>query len=180
MRFHFFPAALALLAASGCSSDSSPTAIPENQLMATDFESMTGWTPDVPSLTREKAHSGKYSIKTDPNIEYSLTYQTTLGALSPTKLTKVRLTAYAYVKKAGSPATLTFQLLRSLPEGGAAFFMESIDMSKTVKKAGEWTKVTQDIVLPADVAATSILRLYIWRASSSDAVYVDDIVLTKE
>lgn len=177
MRISPFAAGLVLLMATSCSKEGASK--PENQLMANDFESMAGWVPESPSLTHDKAHSGQYSIKTDNAIEYSMAYKNLLGTISPTKLTKLRLTGYVYVTKPNSPAMLTVQLVRSLQDE-ANVFNQAIDLGKEVKKAGEWTKVSQVFTLPAEVAPTNHLRVYLWRAGSADPVYVDDLELTRE
>jgi hypothetical protein len=171
-------AALVLLAA-GCSSDNASSTAPENQLMFSDFESLAGWASDAPSLTREKAHSGKYAIKVDNDIEYSLTYRNQLGNLSPTKLQKLRLTAYAYLTNPQSPVALTLQVVKSAQDG-AGIFVQGIELGKEVKAANEWTKVSQVITLPQDVTAVNELRVYLWRAGATEPVYVDDVELSIE
>jgi hypothetical protein len=147
--------------------------------MASNFESLAGWAPETPSLTREKAHSGKYALKVDKDIEYSLTYRNQLGNLSPVKLQKLRLTAYAYVTTPQNPAKLTVQIVKSAQDGTSTF-MHVIEFSKEVKSANEWTKISQVITLPEDVTAVNELRVYLWRAGAAEPVYVDDVELSIE
>lgn len=173
MRIMTYWVAGALLGLAGCSTEQQT---PANELTGNDFEHLTGWVPDNPSLTTEHAHSGKYAIKTDANIEYSLAYSRLLGQVSPVRLAKVRLTAYAYATKPGSGAVLTVQIVRSALDG-ANVFNQGIDLAKAVSKAGEWTKVSQEFELPAGIAPTNIMKVYLWRAAANAPVYVDDLSL---
>lgn len=160
---------------------SSPEAEPDKAsvLLRNDFESLAGWTgQDSPSLTRERAHSGQYAIKTDRDLEYSLTYIDLLGRLSPTRLTKIKVAAWAYSTKP-SEAQLTVQLKRSL-EDGTTTYNETINLGQAIKRAAEWTPVSKVFTLPADVSAANQLRIFLWRANAPEPVYLDDLVVTRE
>ena len=176
MRLFFLAAGV--LAAAGCSSDHTAS-VPENQLVANDFESLAGWVGESASLTQEKAHSGHYAIKTDKGVEYSLTYRNTLLKLSSGRVAKVRLTAYVLANQANSPAVLTLQITRS-PQDATNVFSQGIEVSKAVKTPGQWTKISQDIALPATVTGTNELRLYLWQPGATGPVYVDDLLLEVE
>ena len=168
----------AILAVAGCSSDHTAT-IPGNQLVANDFESLAGWVGEAPSLTQEKAHSGRYAIKTDKGLEYSLGYRNKLLNVSTARLSRLRLTAYVLATQPNSPAVLTLQVNRS-PQDGATVFSQGIAVAKAVKTAGEWTKVSEVITLPAEVTGANELRLYLWQPGATAPVYVDDLSLEIE
>lgn len=150
-----------------------------NLLLRNDFDSLAGWTgAESPSLTRERAHSGQYSIKTDKDLEYSLTYVNLLGRLSPVRLTKIKVAAWVFAAKPGN-AQLTVQLTRSLQDN-TTIFNQSLDLGETVKKPGEWTYVSKVFALPADISSANQLRIFVWRASAAEPVYLDDLVVTNE
>ncbi|MBJ6107447.1 carbohydrate binding domain-containing protein [Hymenobacter sp. BT523] len=172
MRFSICLALGLLAAASGCASPSTP----ENQLLGNDFESLDGWGTESPSLTREKAHSGQYSIKIQKGIEYSLTYKNLLAKLSPEKITKIRVSGYVYITKP-TDAKLAVQLMKTAADGTE--FNEGINLGEAVKKVGEWTKVEKEFTLPADAAPSNQLRVYMWGAGNDDTVYLDDLQVTK-
>jgi hypothetical protein len=175
MRFYTYAALALLVAATGCSSKETS---PENLVFGNDFDSLAGWIPENPSLTQEKAHSGKYSIKVQQGIEYSLTYINLLGKISPTKVSKLRISAYVYVTKP-SAATLVLQVTRSATDP-TSIFNQGINFKDAVKQPGKWVKVSQVFTLPADAAATNQLKVYVWNSQNDNGVYVDDLEVSKE
>jgi hypothetical protein len=174
MRRFFLWAALVVVAAS-CSHDSKQAAPGKeaNLLLSSSFEGLDGWVGETASLTSEKAHTGQYSIKVDPAIEYSLPFVKQLGRLSATRVSKVRLTAWSLLTSSGK-ATLVFQISR--PVQGDNVFYEKIDLNKV----GEWTKVSHVLTLPPVIDPASQVRIYLWRNEATGPVYLDDIALTVE
>lgn len=172
MRTPLLGAALvALLAA--CSSDKS-TDSPGN-IISTGFEDLDGWVPASPSLTKEKAHSGHYSIKIDPTIEYSLTYINIMGKVIPIKPKKLHLTAWATTTSKEADAMLTVSMLN--PKDGAVLLIEQVHLKERVKTPGEWEKVEMEFVVPEKATAADELRVYLWRVGSGEPVYLDDLEL---
>ena len=174
MRLFTYAALGLLVATSSCATK---TEKPENLLVGNDFEALDGWGIESPSLTREKAHSGQYSIKIQQGIDFSLTYKNLLGKLSPTKISKLRVKGYVYMTKP-TGASLTVQLMKTGADG--AEFNQSIALAPKVKKAGEWTEVDQLFELPAEVAPSNQLRIYMWGNVGDSIVYLDDLEVTKE
>jgi hypothetical protein len=159
-----------LFLASSCSTK---TTKPENVLTSNDFESLDGWGVDHPSLTREKAHSGQYSIKIQRGIDYSLTYSNLLGKISPSKIHKINVSGWVYTTKP-TGASLTVELT----DGTA--FNQGISLGSKVKKPGEWTEISQVFELPASTAATNRIKIYMWGTSADEVVYLDDLLVTRE
>jgi hypothetical protein len=170
MRFFTYVALGLLVAASSCSTE---TKRPDNELTHNDFDSLEGWGIEHPSLTREKAHSGQYAIKVQRGIDYSLTYSNLLGKMSPSKINKIKLSAWVYATKP-TTASLTVQLTDGVD------YNQGITLASKVKKPGEWTEVSQVFDLPANTAPTNRLKIYMWGASGDEIVYLDDLEVTKE
>ncbi len=175
MRLFTYAALVLLAAASGCSSAESN---PDNQLLSNDFDSLAGWGIESPSLTREQAHSGQYSIKIQKGIDYSLTYKNVLGRISPTRVNKITVQGYVYTTKPTN-ASLAVQLVRSETDG-TNVYNEGVSLGRKAKKVGQWTKISQTFDLPAEASATNQLRIYMWGASDDEIVYLDDLQVLKE
>lgn len=175
MRFPACAVVSLLFAASACSSNSSK---PKNELLSNDFESLTGWAPEHPSLTREKAHSGQYSIKIQKGIDYSLTYRNLLARMAPNRIDKVRIKAFVYLTKPAK-AALAVQLVKSATDG-TSVFNQSIDLTSKVKKEGEWTAIDEVIDLPASAEPSNEFRIYTWGAEGDEVVYLDDLQVLEE
>ena len=175
MRFLAYPVFALLLAASACSSSTSK---PENELLSNDFESLTGWNTENLSLTREKAHSGQYSIKIQKGIDYSLTYRNLLGKMAPNRIDKIRIKAFVYLTKP-TGASLTVQLMQSATDG-ASVFNQTINLNSKVKNVGEWTEINEVVALPASATPGNELRIYTWGANNDEVVYLDDLQVLKE
>ncbi|GAA4379097.1 hypothetical protein GCM10023186_16300 [Hymenobacter koreensis] len=144
--------------------------------MSNDFESIVGWAPENKSLTTERAHSGRYSLKVDKDTEFSLTYDVLLGKLSAKRLRGVKLEAWAYLPNAGGDAKLG--LVINAPNSEQTILGEGIQLGEQVKKYNEWVKVSKDIVFPPNAEYMSHMKIFLWRAGASAPAYIDDITLT--
>ena len=150
-----------------------------NTLLINNFESLAGWGIDSPSLNREQAHSGQYSVKVNPALLYSLTYANVVARLTPTRLKKLRLTGWIYKEKAEDNSQLTMQLLRSL-DNREAVFNQSAELGQEVKQAHEWTKVSKVFELPADASVANEIRIFLGNATATGTTYLDDLTLSVE
>ncbi|MBJ6107445.1 carbohydrate binding domain-containing protein [Hymenobacter sp. BT523] len=173
MRLFTYAALALLAAASSCSSKNDSK--PDNLLTSNDFESLEGWGVESPSLTREKAHSGQYSIKVQKGIDFSLTYKNLLGKLSPTKINRIKVKAYVLMTKPAGPS-LTVQLMKTADDG--AEFNQGINLAEVVKKPNEWVEVEKTFTLPPNVAPSNQLRIYMWGNVGDSVVYLDDLEVT--
>lgn len=172
-------ATVAALGMVSCSKSSDAT--DANTLVSNDFETLAGWLPDVPksaTLTREKAHSGHYSLKVDAAHEYSLGFSAVLGQLHETRINKIKVSAWVFLPAADAQAALVTAVTDpAAPD--KPLLWESLDLSLG-KKVGKWAQVSKVITLPATTAPTNALGLYLWRTSGNQPVYLDDLVVTVE
>lgn len=176
-------AALPLLLLMAACSPADANLTDSRVLLRADFESLAGWgkfeaPPLTPSLTRERAHSGHYCIKTDKDLEYSLTYYNLLGRLRAQPTDKIKVSAWVFASQPGN-AQLTVQLMRSVQDN-TVIFSQAIDLGQVVKKPLEWTLVSQVFTLPTTLSTANELRIFVWRASASAPVYLDDLLVTNE
>ena len=168
----FSACALTLAACGGSETDSSGP----NVLMHSDFEGIDGWIPSEQSstLTREKAHSGKTSIKVDATHEYSLTFSKPLGQLHDSRPKQITVTAWAFLPDAQAAASLVVSI-NDPAAPDKPLLWQAIDLSKGNKPFGKWKEIDRTITVPANVGSANKLSIYLWRSSGSHPVYVDDI-----
>lgn len=163
----------------GCnrSSDVPPVGSGHAEWIRQDFENLRGWiSPDkAASLTTERAHSGKFSIKTGPEIEYSLGYGINMGQLSATKPRKIHVEAWAWVPNAKNTTALIVQI------GNATktIMWEGISLSNKVGAYGKWQKIETDLMLSPEITSEDGLSVYLWRHNETESVYLDDLVITE-
>lgn len=167
------------LAASLTACGGEKTEHPAGQITSNDFESLDGWVGDTPapSLTKEKAHSGAYSVSVRPGLDYGLSYNNFLGKMSPNRLGKIKVTAWVYLPSAQAAAKLVTEIKDPTRATDNQLLWQGLDLAKAVKKYNEWQQVTQEITLPAKAAATSRFQVYLWRADSGQPVYLDDVTI---
>jgi hypothetical protein len=165
---------LALLLSSGCSKTSAEE---KDVLTSNDFDHLDGWVGDVPSLTREKAHSGAYSIVVQPGIDYSLGYSNPLGRLSTSRPDKIRISAWVMRTGDQNSAKLVAEIKD--PTTGAKALWEAIDLSQQVRKLNEWKHIEHVITVPPTVSATSRIMVYMWDAGAGQPTYLDDLTLSQ-
>jgi hypothetical protein len=160
---------------SACSGDNSSAKLGKDVLMHNDFESMAGWIPETTALTRDKAHSGNYSVKVDQEHEYSMGYNCLLGQLTPTRIRGVRLEAWGY-----TPDNMNAQLRLALNDavGGKTFMLEGIEYGEQVKTTNKWVKISKEFIFPPNANYSSQLVVYLWRGGGNGPAYFDDVQVT--
>ena len=176
MSFRFFTlpalAATCLFLTAGCGDSSTPEKDP-NVLTSNDFEEVIGWVPAPPTLTREQAHSGFYSVKVDGANEFSMGYSLPLGKATMRKPHKIRISAWAYMTDDKSSARLGLQLMD--PVAGKEVFGDGINLSEAVKTPRKWVEITKDIILPDATTSATEMRVFLWRSSATSPAYIDDL-----
>jgi len=145
-------------------------------LTSNDFDHLDGWVGDVASLTRDKAHSGAYSVVVKPGIEYGLGYNNPLGRLSTTRPDKMRISAWIMRTGDQNAAKLVMEIKD--PAGVAKPFWEALDLSKEAPKLNEWQHIEHVITVPPTVSATSRIMVYMWGAGAGQPTYLDDLTLS--
>lgn len=158
----------------GCSTKPEPAT--GDVLMHNDFDSLSGWlgvTPP-PSLTRDKAHSGTYSIKVDGSTEYSISYNRPLGQLSDVRITRLKVEAWVWVPDPSCNAVLVV----TIEPGAKPLSWNGIDLVKAGAKYGEWTHISQEVAIPEAATANSLLNIYLWRTTAPQPIYLDDLTVS--
>ena len=165
-----------LLAASCTKSD---TEADSKALVRNDFENLSGWlgTAPQPSLTRERAHSGQYSLKVDANTEYSLGYASTLGQMSDVRITKIKVDAWVLAPSADAGGFLVTHV-GDAPPATKPMLSDGFDVVQAAQKYGEWAHVSKVIDIPTQADANTNFGIYLWRNKGNATTYVDDLVIT--
>jgi hypothetical protein len=174
---HTFLGALLLAGLAGCSGSSSET--PAEKLIAqNNFDQFEGWVPAVAGLTTERAHSGKYATKVDGATPYSMGYITTLGQASPVKLKKILVNGWVF--RTGKEATASIVVEVKKPATGESIYWKALDVTKEAKDINVWEEVSQVFELPETIEATQELRVYLWGSTTQQAVFLDDITISRD
>lgn len=165
---------LGLLLGSGCSKSGSDD---KDVLTSNDFDHLDGWAGDVPSLTRDKAHSGAYSVMVKPGMDYSLGYSNPLGRLSLTRPDKIRVSGW--ILRAGDQNAAKLVIEITDPITKAAILWDGIDLGKEAPKVNTWQHIEHDITVPPTASATSIIKAYLWRTDANQPTYLDDLTISQ-
>ena len=173
---------LSLTGLAACSGDPvADTGVDAKTFSYNNFEGGGGWSGnpgqnDASLVAKGQAHSGQYAIFVDANHEFSLTYDQELGKISNGKFKKVHLDAWVFLPSAKATATIGLQLLQ--PDKTTQVFADDIKLVEAAKKFNTWVEVSKDIVLPDNITAVQHMRVFAWRASSTEKVLVDDVKLS--
>lgn len=156
---------------------SQPENLGKNVLMHNGFDELAGWLgiAPQPTLTNEKAHSGRYSIKVDANNEYSISYTKPLGQLSEARVAKFKVDAWVWAPSANDKALLvsTFGETGSKPLSWVGF-----DVVKASPTYGQWTQVSEIIEVPATSTANTLFTIFLWRINATQPTYLDDLTIS--
>jgi hypothetical protein len=154
-----------------CSDNKNEVEKDDKTIMFNNFEMIDGWVNN-PSLTNEQAHSGKYSIKVDPNIEFSMTYQKPLGQITTKRPKKIELSGWVYTASEKGSAVIGLTIN---DESGKEVFGSGINLEEDLKDYKEWTLLKKEIELPGIVQPINNLKVFIWRKGATEPVYLDDL-----
>ncbi|HEX8657840.1 MAG TPA: carbohydrate binding domain-containing protein [Hymenobacter sp.] len=169
------------LSLASCSTKSE-TVNNSNILASSDFDNLIGWAGDLPSLatlSKVRAHSGRYSTSVQPGFDYSLGYSNALGKLVDHRPEKLTISAWVLVPNDQANARLVIEIKD--PANSQGLLYDGTELRTVVKEFNNWQRIEKTITVPATAGATSNLVIYMWRADSRDPVYLDDmqIRLTK-
>lgn len=173
---HSLLAVTGLLLAVGCGGSSSASANNPNLIAGNDYEAVIGWMGDPGTISREQAHSGRYSVKVDAAHEFGMGYSLPLGKATMRKPHKIRISAWAYMVDAKSSARLGLQIFD--PATGKETFGDGVNFNEAIKSYRKWVEISRDIVLPETTTSTQELRVFTWRASATTPAYLDDLRIT--
>ncbi|GAB3332128.1 hypothetical protein GCM10027511_41290 [Hymenobacter humi] len=168
-----------LVGAAACSSASKEAAAPANLVTRNDFETMEGWGVASPSLTKAKAHSGRFSVKVDRETEYSIGYRNTLLQVSNSKINKLHVHGWALLSGPQAKAVIVVQITDPA-KGGEKVYWQALDIRGEVKTLNHWTEIDKDFDLPDTISSSQELQVYMWRTSPDDTTYLDDLEITKD
>ena len=172
-------ALLTAFALTNCQPQAS-SAPPAGPLAANDFENLDGWLPDSPTgvaLSRDQAHSGKFSTKVDGAHEYSLGYNNTLSTLAPEWPGKLTVSAWVLLLDEQNAPKLVTEV-KSAGNNSPGQLWAGLDLGQTAKVKNKWYHVEQTITLPETAKPTSRLLVYMWRADSKQPAYLDDVQIS--
>jgi hypothetical protein len=144
-------------------------------VMKCDFDQLNGWLPDRNALTRDKAHSGAYSIKVEQGRDFSLNYLMQLGQLSNSRIRGVRFDGWVFLTDKNSTANIAFVSKESVE--GKDLTTEYLGYD-SVKEYGKWVAVSKEIIFPPNTNFNSALLIYLWRGGATTPAYLDDVQLT--
>jgi hypothetical protein len=180
MRTPFGLAVLSLLAACHGNADSpARTGTDASVLAAADFEQSIGWgDADPASLTTEKAHSGRWSVRVKPDVAFGYTYARLLGDLSPKPLTDLRLEGWVLREAAGSTAKLVVQVSASATDDTKVLYT-AFPVAEAAPQVGVWAPIAVALRLPSSATGTNRIKVYLWNDQGTAATYLDDVVLRK-
>ncbi|WP_143436493.1 carbohydrate binding domain-containing protein [Hymenobacter crusticola] len=157
------------------------TQLPDNLLTHNDFEQLDGWMGSdqyLASLTTDQAHSGKYSAKVDPAVEFSAGYSKQLGKVAAQIPKKIKLQAWVNLSNEKAVPVLVTELKQTGTD--KQLLWDGLDLAKEVKHYNMWVQVEKTVNLPAEAAYGDVLKVYLWRGGSIQPAYVDDLMILNE
>jgi hypothetical protein len=157
------------------------TEVPANRLASNDFESVEGWFGDSTpaSLTKEKAHSGRYAVKVDPNTEFSMGYSNLLGKLSASKLKKIKIHAWVHIPVGGPNAVLVTHITDPANPSAQPVLWDGLRLAEATKGRNKWVEVEKEITLPANITYAHKIQVYLWRTANAETTFMDDLTISK-
>ena len=149
----------------------------ETLITRNDFEASVGWgdTPASPALTTEVAHSGSWSEKVGPGIEYAQTYHQQVGRMVERRPRRLKMSGWFYFPDLRSHPMLVLQVVKA--DGGGDLVWQGLDVARYVQIPNQWTYAERIVDVPAAVGALDECRFFLWQSAPTTAAYADDLEL---
>ncbi|MDO7875079.1 hypothetical protein Q5H93_10085 [Hymenobacter sp. ASUV-10] len=169
---------LGLLTLPGCHPRDGRAPLQERELMQTSFEELDGWGTDLPGLTTEKAHSGRYAVRSSPQQPFTVTYRAALGRLSPHhRPLRLTLGAWVWVPTPYDDARIVLSIVPA-NDPDHPLLSQSIFLSDS-RPYGQWKYVSRSFNMPDGIHSDHRVVIYLWNGSAGAPVYADDLRLTE-
>ena len=172
------------LTLAGCHYKQVYPAVRQHRVFFNDFEQLAGWLPaPAPTLTTERAHSGRYSVRVDAEHPFSITYRLKVGEHFSMRPRRMRLSAWVWMESSRDDAQLVFTM-------GVPGNTDPQDKSKLYVPIylldnwptwpfKRWTQVNRDVDLPPELSSKAEIAIYLWYGGASHPVFTDDWELTE-
>ena len=152
----------------------------QRELARTDFEGFRGWAPAMlPQLATDKAHSGKFSLRVDPQHPYSPTFRAGLGQLFSHRPRRITLGAWVWVPGFRDDAVLVMAITNPENPDNPVFRKEVYLNDSSPFGAWKWVSRDLDIPLNTNFSSRSLLVVYLFAKDVTSPVYADDLLLTE-
>jgi hypothetical protein len=161
----------------GCTTP--PPTTPANCIAQNDFEGLEGWVTVPPSLTSERAHSGRYCVKVDLQSEYGLGYTSPLAKTGLRAGQRLRVQGWALRTGPQTGAAIVVQLTTA-DQPTKKLLWEVLSISRQVITYNRWVPVKQTFLLPTTLPPDCQLSVYLWRHQDTQPTYLDDLQLLRD
>ena len=132
-------------------------------------------TPAMPTLSAERAHSGQFSVRVDQQNVYGHPVDLSWEQLG--KPDQLRVKGWTWMPNLSTRAALVLTVVR--PGQTAAIDWQSLNLRQVVRRPNQWVPVVKTFNLPAGLQPTDRVIIYLWQAFPGEAVFLDDLCLTK-
>lgn len=156
----------------GCHPRDGRTDVEQRLLVYTGFELSKA---PAPTLTTEKAHTGRFSMRVDAQHRRARLYHVRLGQLSDHRPRRFTLSAWAWAPDFGSDASVVL----AIRNPGAA--VPALQQAMYAADAGPfqaWKLLSLNVNLPDNTSSDTELTIELV-ANSAGPVYVDDLRLAE-
>jgi len=132
----------------------------------------TGWM-NQQTLTKETAHSGKFSSRIDSVLPFSFGYADLFKNINDTLPQKVDVDFWILYPQTG----IKTNLVVSIDSIGKNIFWTGIELVDSIKTPNQWKEIKGTVNLPANIMATDKISVYVWN-NDKKSVYIDDLKVT--
>jgi hypothetical protein len=143
---------------------------PGTILVANDLENMA-WI-NLQTLSKDVAHSGRFSSRLDSLTEFSFGYSNTFSNLSDTLPFSVDVSLWIYYPE----LKINSSLVISIDSVNKNIFWKGIPLIDSIKTANQWQKINVTFELPKKIMPTDQLRIYVLN-NEKRKFYMDDLSL---
>lgn len=125
------------------------------------------------TLTRELAHSGKFSSRVDSLAQYSFGFVNSFMNISDTLPEKVDVDFWLFYPQTGIKSNLVI----SIDSVEKNIFWAGIDLKDSVTTPNQWKEIKATVKLPTNIMPTDKIKVYVLN-NDKRALYIDDLTVT--
>ena len=169
-NLHYALLIVVMVVFAACSGNKSKEREPGTILVASDLENVE-WM-NLNTLSKDKAHSGKFSSKLDSLTEYGFGFSNTFNNLSDTLPLSVDVSVWLYYPQLKTNGVLVL----SIDSIGTNIFWKGVPLGDSIKTANQWQEIKVTFELPKKIMPSDQLRIYVLNPEKR-LFYMDDLSL---
>jgi hypothetical protein len=169
-NLHYLLFLVIIVVFSACSGNKSNngSSEPGSKLISSNLENVS-WI-NQNTLSKEFAHSGRFSSKVDTVFPYSFGFSGTFNMMSDTLPVSVDVSVWIFYPQ----LKINSSVVLSIDSVNKNIFWKGIPIKDSIKTINQWQEIKTTFEIPKKILPTDNIKIYVWNIDKR-TFYMDDL-----